>query len=78
MSPPRNRLQQRVFASVQRHHMLRPVTLQVSPSSGGADSVAFCESWKICGKTGVRLIVVHFNHQLRAAESMPMNSLSRI
>src|SRR5579864_799881 len=70
MSPLRNDLQERVFATVQRHHMLRPGDVAGIAVSGGADSVALLRiAQDLRARLGVRLIVVHFNHQLRGAES---------
>jgi tRNA(Ile)-lysidine synthase len=70
MSPSRNHLQQRVFGTVQRHHMLRPGDVAGIAVSGGADSFALLRTMKdLRARLGVRLIVVHFNHQLRGAES---------
>jgi tRNA(Ile)-lysidine synthase len=70
MSPSPNHLQQRVFATVQRHHMLRPGDVAGVAVSGGADSVGLLRMMEdLRARLGVRLVVVHFNHQLRGAES---------
>jgi tRNA(Ile)-lysidine synthase len=70
MSPSTNRLQQRVFATVQHHKMLHPGDVAGIAVSGGADSVALLRIMQdLRARLGIRLVVVHFNHQLRGAES---------
>jgi tRNA(Ile)-lysidine synthase len=70
MPQPGNHLRQRVLATVQRHHMLRPGDVAGIAVSGGADSVGLLRVMEdLRARLGVRLIVVHFNHQLRGAES---------
>jgi tRNA(Ile)-lysidine synthase len=70
MAPSRNQLQQRVFATMQRHHMLRPGDVAGIAVSGGADSVGLLRIVEdLRARLGIRLVVVHFNHQLRGAES---------
>jgi len=70
MSPSRNHLQQCVFATVRRHHMLAPGEVAGIAVSGGADSVGLLRIMQdLRAWLGIRLIVVHFNHQLRGAES---------
>lgn len=70
MSPPANRLQQRVFATVQHHKMLHPGDVAGIAVSGGADSVALLRIMQdLRARLGIRLLVVHFNHQLRGGES---------
>ncbi len=70
MSPSRNHLQQRVFATVERYEMLRPGDVAGVAVSGGADSVSMLRMLlDLRARLGVRLVVVHFNHQLRGAES---------
>ena len=70
MSPSTNRLQQRIFATVQHHKMLHPGDVAGVAVSGGADSVALLQIMQdLRARLGIRLLVVHFNHQLRGAES---------
>jgi len=70
MSPSTNHLQQRVFATIQHHKMLHPGDVVGVAVSGGADSVALLRVVQdLRARLGVRLLVVHFNHQLRGAES---------
>jgi tRNA(Ile)-lysidine synthase len=70
MSPSTNQLQQRIFATVQRYKMLHPGDVAGVAVSGGADSVALLRILQdLHVRLGVRLLVVHFNHQLRGAES---------
>jgi tRNA(Ile)-lysidine synthase len=63
-------LHQRVLATMARHAMVRPGDRVGLAVSGGADSVAllrlFCE---LRPQLGIALAVLHFNHQLRAAEA---------
>lgn len=71
MLPSRNhQLQQRVFATVQRYHTLRPGDVAGIAVSGGADSVALLRIMEgLRARLGICLVVVHFNHQLRGPES---------
>jgi tRNA(Ile)-lysidine synthase len=70
MSAPENHLQQRVLAAIRRHRMLQPGDVAGIAVSGGADSVGLLRIMQeLRAKLGVRLLVVHFNHQLRGAES---------
>jgi tRNA(Ile)-lysidine synthase len=70
MSAPQNHLQQRVLATIQRHQMLQPGDVAGIAVSGGADSVGLLRIMQeLRAKLGIRLLVVHFNHQLRGAES---------
>ncbi len=70
MPPATNRPQQRVFATVRHHKMLHPGDVVGVAVSGGADSVALLRIMQdLRARLGIRLIVVHFNHQLRGAES---------
>jgi tRNA(Ile)-lysidine synthase len=63
-------LDQRVLATIRRHHMLRPGDVAGVAVSGGADSVAqFFLLEMLRAQLGIRLLVLHFNHQLRGAES---------
>jgi tRNA(Ile)-lysidine synthase len=59
-----------VLATLARHSMIRPGDRVGLAVSGGADSVAllrlFCE---LRPRLGVAPVVLHFNHQLRAAEA---------
>jgi tRNA(Ile)-lysidine synthase len=70
MPPSRNHLQQRVLATVRRHHMVQPGDAAGIAVSGGADSVALLRIMQdLRSRLGIRLLMVHFNHQLRGAES---------
>jgi tRNA(Ile)-lysidine synthase len=70
MPPSRNQLEQRVLATIQRHQMLRAGDVAGIAVSGGADSVGLLRIMQeLRAKLGIRLLAVHFNHQLRGAES---------
>jgi tRNA(Ile)-lysidine synthase len=70
MSPSTNRLQQSVFATLQHHKMLHPGDVAGIAVSGGADSVGLLRLMQdLRARLGIRLLVLHFNHQLRGAES---------
>jgi tRNA(Ile)-lysidine synthase len=70
MSPSLNHLHQHVLATIRRHQMLRPGDVAAIAVSGGADSVGlFRVMESLRAVLGIRLIVAHFNHQLRGAES---------
>jgi tRNA(Ile)-lysidine synthase len=70
MPPSTNRLQQCVFATVKHHKMLQPGDVAGIAVSGGADSAALLRIMRdLSARLGIRLLVVHFNHQLRGAES---------
>jgi tRNA(Ile)-lysidine synthase len=70
MTSARNHLQQRVFATVRHHKMLHPGDVAGVAVSGGADSVALLRILQdLRARLGIRLVVVHFNHQLRGVES---------
>jgi tRNA(Ile)-lysidine synthase len=70
MSSLQTQIPQRVLATIQRHHMLRPGDIAAIAISGGADSVALLRIMEqLRAKLGIRLLAVHFNHQLRGAES---------
>ncbi len=70
MSPSRNHLEQRVLATIQRHEMLRAGDVAGIAVSGGADSVGLLGIMQeLRVRLGIRLLAVHFNHQLRGAES---------
>jgi tRNA(Ile)-lysidine synthase len=63
-------LSQRIVDSVRRHRMFAPGAVAGVAVSGGADSVALLLLFEELKATlGVRLLVVHFNHQLRGEES---------
>src|ERR1700733_386717 len=70
MPSSRNHIEQRVLATIQRHCMLSPGDVAGVAVSGGADSVGLLRILQeLRAKLGIRLLVVHFNHQLRGAES---------
>jgi tRNA(Ile)-lysidine synthase len=70
MSAPSNHLQQRVLATIQHHQMLHPGDVAGVAVSGGADSVGLLRIMQdLRVRLGIRVIAVHFNHQLRGAES---------
>ena len=61
-------LQQRVFETITRHALVHPGDRVAVGVSGGADSVALLLLLEeLAPKLGVRLLVCHFNHQLRGA-----------
>jgi tRNA(Ile)-lysidine synthase len=61
---------QRIVDTVRRHRMFAPGAVAGVAVSGGADSVALLLLFEELKATlGVRLLVVHFNHQLRSEES---------
>jgi tRNA(Ile)-lysidine synthase len=63
-------LDQRVLTSIHRHRMLRPGDVAGVTVSGGADSVAqLFLLERLREQLGIRLLVLHFNHQLRGGES---------
>jgi tRNA(Ile)-lysidine synthase len=63
-------LTRRIQQTIERHGMLRAGDRLAIAVSGGADSVALLRILhSIRAELGVALSVIHFNHQLRAAES---------
>ena len=55
---------------MQHHQMLHPGDVAGVAVSGGADSVALLRILQdLRARLGIRLVTVHFNHQLRGAES---------
>ncbi len=63
-------LHRRVLAMLTWHRMLLPGQTLAVAVSGGADSVALLLLLdELRSELGVRLLVVHFNHQLRGADS---------
>jgi len=70
MPRSQNHLQLRVLATMHRHQMLRPGDVAGIAVSGGADSVALLRLMSdLQSKLGIRITVLHFNHQLRGSES---------
>ncbi len=67
----RSELHSRVLEAIARHGMFRPGDRVGVGVSGGADSVALLRLLKVDlrAELGVFLTVLHFNHQLRGAES---------
>ena len=60
----------RLLANIRRHKLLKPGDRLGAAVSGGADSVALLRLLlELRGELGIVLSVVHFNHQLRGAES---------
>jgi tRNA(Ile)-lysidine synthase len=63
-------LEQRVLGYVGEMRLLRPGDRVGVAVSGGADSVALLHLLaNTCDKLGIQLLVVHFDHRLRGAES---------
>ena len=63
-------LEQRVLANIRRRKMLNPGDRVGVAVSGGADSVGLLRLLKaLRGRLGITLLVVHFDHCLRGAES---------
>jgi tRNA(Ile)-lysidine synthase len=63
-------LQTRVLDGIERHSMTRPGDRIGIGVSGGADSVALLRLLaELQGRLGIRLLVLHFHHQLRGAEA---------
>jgi tRNA(Ile)-lysidine synthase len=63
-------IEQRFVKSIQQSGILLPGGRVGVAVSGGADSVALFRLFeKVRGELGLTLLVVHFNHSLRAAES---------
>ena len=70
MSAPQNYIEQCVLATIRRYGMLQPGDVVGVGVSGGADSVGLLRIMQnLRARLGVRLLAVHFNHQLRGAES---------
>ncbi len=66
----KNALHQKVRESIERHDMLRAGDRVGVAVSGGADSVALLRILHdLRSESGFTLCVLHFNHQLRGAES---------
>src|SRR5580704_3109561 len=66
----RSELHNRVLEAIARHGMFRPGDRVGVAVSGGADSVALLRLLvDLRAELGVFLTVLHFNHQLRGAES---------
>jgi tRNA(Ile)-lysidine synthase len=60
----------RLLANIRRHKLLKPGDRVGAAVSGGADSVGLLRLLlELRGELGIVLSVVHFNHQLRGAES---------
>ncbi|MGC1186225.1 MAG: ATP-binding protein, partial [Candidatus Acidiferrales bacterium] len=63
-------LQSRILEFVSRKRMLRAGETLGVGVSGGADSVALLRLLlELRDQMGIRLVVLHFNHQLRGAEA---------
>jgi tRNA(Ile)-lysidine synthase len=63
-------LENRVLETIRHARMLAPGDRAGVAVSGGADSVALLRMFeRLRGRLGITLIVVHFNHKLRGAES---------
>src|SRR2546427_3181242 len=62
-------LHQRVLAAIRRHRMLRAGETVGAAVSGGADSVALLRLLdELREVLGIRLLVLHFHHQLRGPD----------
>src|SRR2546425_10555344 len=63
-------LHQRVLAAIRRHRMLRAGEPVGAAVSGGADSVALLRLLdELREVLGIRLLVLHFHHQLRGPDA---------
>ncbi len=63
-------LEQRVLANIRRRKMLNPGDRAGVAVSGGADSVGLLRLLeRLRSRLGIALVVVHFDHRLRGAES---------
>jgi tRNA(Ile)-lysidine synthase len=63
-------LQNRVLDTIARHSMIRSGDCVGAAVSGGADSVALLRLLgEMRSQLGIRLVALHFNHQLRGAEA---------
>src|SRR5712691_9786142 len=70
ISAMKPRLHQRVLATIRRHRMLRAGETVGVAVSGGADSVALLRLLdELREVLGIRLLVLHFNHQLRGPDA---------
>src|SRR6185437_11126221 len=66
----RNPIQRTILNTIQRSRMLRSGDRLGLAVSGGADSVALLRLFEeLRSELGITLCVLHFNHQLRAADS---------
>ncbi len=64
------KIDQRMLATIHRHGMFKAGDVAGVAVSGGADSVALLLLMQELRETlGIRLLVLHFNHELRGAES---------
>ena len=64
------KLHERVLETIRRHGMLRAGQVVGVGVSGGADSVALLRLLnELKSELGVRLLVLHFHHQLRGADA---------
>src|SRR6185437_2496945 len=63
-------IQRIILGTIQRHRMLRSGDRLALAVSGGADSIALLRLFEeLHIELGVTLCVLHFNHQLREADS---------
>ncbi len=70
LSKMKANLHQRVRETIQRHGMLRAGDTVGVGVSGGADSVALLSLLgELKNELGIRLLALHFNHQLRGPEA---------
>jgi tRNA(Ile)-lysidine synthase len=68
--PMKRILYPRVVETIERHSMMRPGDCIGIGVSGGADSVALLRLLaELRSQLGVRILVLHFHHQLRGAEA---------
>ncbi|HVA71575.1 MAG TPA: tRNA lysidine(34) synthetase TilS [Candidatus Limnocylindrales bacterium] len=66
----KTQIQRMVRSTIERHAMVRPGDRVGVAVSGGADSIALLRVLEeLRGELGITLCVLHFNHQLRGAES---------
>ncbi len=70
MRAKQTKLHEQVLETIHRHHMLQTGDRAGVAVSGGADSVAMLRLLDdLRGKLGISLVVLHFNHLLRGADS---------
>ena len=70
MRKRKSRLEQQVLETIRRYRLCKAGDRVAVAVSGGADSVALLRLLEdLAGELGITLLVLHFNHRLRGAES---------